>query len=158
MIIMPVPKDIREFKPKFIGPLTKPQFISVFIASIVAAVIFSAFSGVFNTNTIMTIAMIVDAPILCCGFLTLRNLPLPIYFRDVMLRNMLAPAKRPYQTDNSYKDLAEQPYITYEYFDPDFGYTTNKKGVRTKAKKRSKLAEAKLNEYFEEHPEMRGFE
>lgn len=158
MIIMPVPKDVREFKPKFIGTLTKPQFISVFAAAIVGAFLFMVFGGVLSSNATMTIVVIIDAPVLCCGFIELRNLPLPIYIRDIMVRNILAPAKRPYSTENSYQDLAEQPYITYEYFDPDFGFTTNKKGIRTKVKKRSKLATTKLNEYLAKHPEMRGYE
>lgn len=158
MIIMPVPKDIRKFKPKFIGPLTKPQFVSVFIAGIVTATLFTVLGSFVPSNAIMTVAMIIDAVILACGFIELRNLPLLIYLRDIAYRNTFAPARRPYRTENSYQNLSEQPYITYEYFDPDFGYTTNKKGEKVKAKNRAKLSNAKLNEYLADHPDMKGFE
>ena len=162
MIIMPVPKDIREFKPKFIGPLTKPQFFSVVGAGLVAAVVLSLAGNIgsneMKRSIVMTIITIIDAPILACGFITIRNLPILVYIRDVIIRNMLAPSLRPYHTENSYEKLGEQTLITYEYFDPDFGYTTNKKGERVKVKSRSKAAAVKLEDYYKEHPEMRGME
>ena len=154
---MPVPRDIRDFKPKFIGPFTKPQAISVAISGLVGAMFFSAFKGV-STDILMIPIVVIDAPILACGFITVRNVPLWIYFRDVFIRNTLAPKRRPYKTENAYEQLSERKLITYEYFDPDFGTTVNKKGERIKAKNRAKLAKAKLDRYLKEHPDMVGME
>ena len=158
MIIMPVPKDIRDFKPKFIGPLTKPQFFGVAGAGIAASIIYALFGKILGRETLLAIMFVVATPFIACGFIQLKQLPLAIYFRDIWLRNFLAPSFRPYKTENSYQKLGEQTLITYEYFDPDFGYTTNKRGEKVKAKNRSKLSAAKLEEYLKEHPEMRGIE
>ena len=48
MIIMPVPKDVRDFKPKFIGPLTKPQFVSLAVAGIVAVLLYGTIGKIMN--------------------------------------------------------------------------------------------------------------
>lgn len=157
MIIQPVPRDIREFKPKFIGPFTKPQAISVAISALIAFIIFSVFKGV-STEILMFTVAIIDAPILACGFINYRNMSGAVYFRDVILRNMLVPKKRPYKTENAYQELSKRDTITYEYFDPDFGFTTNKKGERVKVKNRQKCADEKLKAYLKAHPEMAGME
>ena len=157
MIIMPVPKDIRTFKPKFFGPLTKSQAYSVAVSAAIAAVFFGIFRTV-PTSIIMIPVVIVDAPILACGFIEVRNIPLWIYFRDVTIRNMFAPKRRPYKTENAGAELVKRELITYEYFDPEFGTVINKKGKRVKVKKRSKCAKERLNQYLKEHPEMKGIE
>lgn len=41
MIIMPVPKDVREFKPKFIGPFSKREFIGVAATVAIAILTFA---------------------------------------------------------------------------------------------------------------------
>ena len=162
MIIMPVPKDVREFKPKFIGPLTKAQFFGVLGAGLAAAIVLTLAGDTTHSETkrsiVMTIITILDTPILICGFITVRNLPFPIYFRDVIVRNMLAPTKRLYRTENVYEQLGDQRLITYEYFDPDFGYVMNRKGEKVRAKNRKKLSAQKLKNYYEEHPLMGGME
>lgn len=157
MIIVPVPKDVRRFKPKFIGPLTKPQTYSVVTSGLIAALAFSLFSSL-PASAVMVPVFIICAPIMACGFIEVRNVPLWIYFRDVFLRNSLAPKRRPYRTENAYEWLGKQALITYEYFDPDFGTVINKKGERVKVKNRTKLTNVKLQEYLDAHPEMAGFE
>ncbi len=160
MIIMPVPKDVRDFKPKFIGPLTKPQFVSLAVAGVVAVLLYGTIGKIMNRDVFTIILGIICIPIVACGFITVRSMTLPIYVRDVMIRNMLAPSLRPYSTLNASEEagLNEQKLITYEYFDPDFGYTTNKKGERVKVKNRKKAAAAHLEAYLNEHPEMVGME
>lgn len=160
MIIMPVPKDVRDFKPKFIGPLTKHQFISVAVAGIVAVLLYGTIGKILSRDLFMIVLGVLCIPIVACGFIQVRNMTLPVYVRDVLIRNMLAPSLRPYKTANAAEEagLSEQKLITYEYFDPDFGYTTNKKGERVKVKDRKKAAAAHLNAYLKEHPEMAGLE
>ena len=75
MIEVEIPKDINGYKPKFIGPLTLRNTVSIIITAITAVPIGFLLGQVFVNEIALTIAMIIGAPILFCGFKDIYGMP-----------------------------------------------------------------------------------
>jgi len=150
MIIMPVPKDIRAVKTKFIGPLTKRQTYAVVSAGIIAAVGFFTFSSLVSMESLIAIISIIDTPILLCGFIDVYGMPFWVYAKDVVIRKILCPKHRPYCTENTYQDYAKQSKITYEYLDGDVEEYTLKE-----MKRKSKQNKKRLEKFLRDNPHFK---
>lgn len=151
MIIMPVPKDIRTVKPKFIGVLTKRQTFALAPAIVIGLFLNYMFAKLdVPTDLSMVLSCIIVAPIILCGFIDICGMPFAIYIRDVALVRWLAPKCRPYVTENSFDKLAVQNKITYEYFDGD-----DKEYTEKEMKKKRKLNQKRLEKYLKKNPDMK---
>ncbi len=152
MIIQPVPRDIRNIKAKFIGPFTKRQFFSVVPAAILGFAVVNLTKPLgLSEEMLVGVVAIVDAPILICGFVDFYGMPAWVYFKDVFITKFLAPADRPYATENTFQNLAKQSKITYEYFDGDDTEYSVKQ-----MKKKKKANEKRLKAYLDANPDMKG--
>lgn len=149
MIIMPVPKDIRTVKAKFIGPFTKRQTMAIVPAAAIAFLLFVLLGESVSSDITIGIISLIDTPILLCGFVDVYGMPLWIYAKDVAVGKFLAPKQRPYVTENTYSDFAKQNRITYEYFDGDLGEYSSKE-----LKKKEKLNKKRIRKFLSEHPEF----
>ena len=146
MIIMPVPKDIRNVKAKFIGPFTKRQTYAIVPAVVVG---FLGKLGLpSDLKVVITIAAV--SPIIACGFIDVCDMPLAVFLRDVAIVKFFAPKCRPYVTENTFDKLAKQSKITYEYFDGDDKEYTDKE-----MKKKQKLNKKRLEKYLKTNPDMK---
>lgn len=96
MIETKMPKDIRKYKTKMIGPLTMRQLICVAIMGVVDIILYSLVIYPFELSTEFTIygLILIDVPIGAFGWIEPQGLPLEIYLKDVVLRSFIAPAKR----------------------------------------------------------------
>lgn len=150
MIIMPVPKDIRTVKAKFIGPFSKRQTMAIVPAAAFAFLVFALLGEYASSNVAIGIITVIDTPILLCGFIDVYGMPLWVYAKDVAIGKFLAPKHRPYATENTYSDFAKQNCITYEYFDGDTEEYSSKE-----LKKKEKLKKKRLKNFLDEHPELR---
>ena len=120
MIIMPVPRDVREFKPKFIGPFSKREFIGVAAAAALAVLAFALthpFSAGMTVNQRAVTVLIPGAIPLACGFIDIEGMPVWVYARNLLIQNFLAPRHRVYRTENNFAEYAKQNRITMEYLD-----------------------------------------
>lgn len=153
MIIMPVPKDVRKFEPKFIGPLTKRQTFSVIPACVVAWVIYGLFGRIADPNSLVIAIALVDIPILAFGFIDVYGMPLYVYAKDILLQKIFAPKYRPYSTENVYRKYAKQTKITYEFFDGDM---TEYEGKRLKRKQKEN--KKRLERFLKDNPELKPIE
>lgn len=150
MIIMPVPKDVRDIKPKFIGPLTKRQFYAAVPSAIIAVLVFSTVGRALPRDFTIALIAILDAPIILCGIMDVYGMPIYIYLRDVMIAKIFAPSNRPYATQNTFEKYAEQHKITYEFFDGDL------KTYQGKAlKKKQKQNKKRFERYLKENPDQK---
>lgn len=151
MIIMPVPKDIRNVKAKFIGPFTKRQTYTIIPAAAIGVFV-NIFLGKFgipsDLKVVLSIAIV--SPIIACGFVDVCDMPLFIFLRDVALVKIFAPKYRPYATENTFDKLATQSKITYEYFDGDDTEYTEKE-----LKKKQKVNKKRLEKYLKANPDMK---
>lgn len=154
MIIMPVPKDIRTVKAKFIGPLTKRQTYAVIPGALVAIAINSLLQKVNCPSDLkVVIAIICASPILACGFIDVCGMPLWVFVKDVAIRKALSPRYRPYSTENTFGKLAIQNKITYEYFDGD-----DKEYTEKEMKKKQKMNKKRLEKYLKANPDMKAIQ
>ena len=143
MIIMPVPRDVREFKPKFIGPFSKREFIGVAAAAVLVVLTFAVTYPLSTGMTINQRAVIVLVPgvvPLACGFIDIQGMPVWIYARNLVIQNFLAPRHRVYRTNNNFAQYARQNIITMEYLDGDSESTIARKRRKQKEYDKTLLA------------------
>lgn len=149
MIIMPVPKDIRAIKAKFIGPFSRRQTMAVIPAGMIAMAVFFTLGDYVSNDILTGVIVLLDTPIVACGFIDIYGMPLWIFAKDVFIGILLVPKKRPYCTENTYKEYAKQNCISYEYFDADTEeYTARQLKKKTKEKKK------RLEAFYKEFPEL----
>lgn len=151
MIIMPVPKDIRNVKAKFIGPFTKRQTYTIIPAAVIGFLLNTGLGKLgIPSDLKVVLILVVVIPIVACGFLDICDMPLPVFLRDVAIVKFFAPKYRPYVTENTFDKLAMQSKITYEYFDGDDKEYTDKE-----MKKKQKLNKKRLEKYLKINPDMK---
>ena len=153
MIIMPVPKDIRKMEPKFIGPLTKRQTIFLAPAALIAYIVFFTLAPIISQDVAMPLIIILDLPLVACGFLNPYGMPFYIYVKDIVTNKVLAPSYRPYATENVFKKYGKQNMITYEFFDGDTEEYTEKE-----MKKKKKENKKRFEKFLKENPELKPIE
>lgn len=122
MIEMPIPNDIRKYESKFLGPFTLRQFVCG-IPTLAIFLLVLIFVPIEDTFTKMLIATIPALPFILCGFIKIQGLPFEKFARTVFVSQILAPVKRVYKTDNTYKNKKTQNQ-------------KNKKEIEKRAKKR----------------------
>ena len=150
MVSMPVPKDIRSFQPKFIGPFTKRQFMALLPASIIAAIAIGVGSKFIPGDFLYVILAAIDIPIVACGFIDIQGVPLKTFFKEAILTKATYPHTRFYKTENIYDIYAKQNTISYAYFDGD---ATEYKG-RDLIKKQ-KEDQKRLMKFYELNPDLK---
>lgn len=135
MIIMPVPKDVRTFKPKFIGPFSKREFLGVAGAIAIAVVFFAITSSFMADYTLTqrgTIILIPASIPLACGFVDIQGMPIWVFVKELIIQKFLAPKHRLYATNNIYQEYAIRNKITMEYLDDEPATTPAQKRKKKK--------------------------
>lgn len=147
---IPVPKDIRTFQPKFIGPFTKRQTFAIIPAGIIAISVIGVFGSIVSKDILVFLIIIICAPILGCGFIDIYGMPLWVFAKDVLLKKLTHPAHRLYKTENVYEQFCVQNKITYAYFDDETGSRS-----RNHSRNSEREHKRRLNRFLKEHPELR---
>lgn len=95
MIERRVPKDIRKYKTKVIGPLTLRQIICVLTAVVVDFILYLIIHNLTNLSidTMILCLILVDVPIIAF-VLSPLNLPMEVYLKEVLIPNFIYPTKR----------------------------------------------------------------
>lgn len=153
MIKEQVPKDIRTFEPKFIGPFTKRQTKAIIPAGIIAALFVGVGKKFLPTDFVVALITVIDIPLLLCGFIDIQGMPLWVFVKEAVITKMIYPAVRPYKTGNSYRNKAKQNTITYAYFDGDVETYSGRK-LKLKQKEYRK----RLQKYYTVNPDMKPLE
>lgn len=154
MIIMPVPKDVRSFKPKFMGPFTKREAIGVSCAValvVTTYAIISPFSDAMTMTQQATIAMIPAAIPLAFGFVDIQEMPIWVYAWNMIVQNFLAPRHRVYKTVNIFEEFAVRNKIRMEDLDDEIVTTPKER------KRKKKEYEVKLKKFVQTFPEYEEF-
>lgn len=132
MIRMPVPKEIRKYETKLIGPLTSRQFICLMIASLLTGSICYLLHTKYelNMNLIMTVLIPIGG---ICGAFASKpyGMKFENYIFNYIIDNFLAPAKRKFSSENYYSKITK-PYVEIVY---------DKKGkpIKPKVEKKKKI-------------------
>lgn len=105
MVETKVPKDIRNFKGKVLGPFSFRQVICISIAVVVDFIVYAFFlknSGLSSDSKTL-ILMVCATPILMFIFEP-SGMHMEVYIRKVLYKNLMYPTKRKVITNlNTYK-------------------------------------------------------
>lgn len=96
MIETKVPKDIRSYKTKIIGPFTLRQLLCIIVAAIVDILIYSLISFMeikLNATMIIYGVIFINLPILAF-IIEPQGMPMEKYIQSVLLVNFTKPSKR----------------------------------------------------------------
>ena len=132
MIEVEIPKDIRQYEAKLIGPFTLRQTI-FFVAGCAFAI--PTFNIVYHISTMDVAAfmcMIVATPFLAFGWVKVYGMPLEKFIKTAFISNVLSPKHRKYKTENTF-DI---------FFGDDF------KSKQKRVKKNPKTKNKELQSYF----------
>ena len=96
MIETKVPKDIRSYETKIIGPFTMRQTIAIGIMVLVDILLFLWVLRPMkvSANAMVYVLMFFDIPVAAFGFIKVMGMPLEKYLRSYIIYTLLAPAKR----------------------------------------------------------------
>lgn len=103
MIEIQIPKDIRKYEAKLIGPFTLRQLICFILGCIVAYVVYTLMSKINLSEDAMPIAMVSCAPVLAFGWIKPYGMPLEKFLQTALISTLLAPTERKYKTKNNFK-------------------------------------------------------
>ena len=102
MIELEVPKDIRRYEAKLFGPFTTRQLICFVIASVIAFGVYMLISSVIPTDVCFFLIIIIDAPVLLCGWFKPYGMPFEKFIKTAFATTVLSPSARKYVTENKY--------------------------------------------------------
>lgn len=112
MIEKKVPKDIRVYKTKVLGPFTTRQITCVAIAAVVDILVYKLFfSGTeISPKAMIIILMIVDLPIFAF-IIEPFGMKMEVFLKSVILKKMLYPPKRKMRNEiDKIPKISEEEY------------------------------------------------
>lgn len=138
-----IPKEINRYEAKFIGPFTLRQSICLLICLPLGVGLYMLSKPYLGSD--VAGFMVVPPAIIgyLFGWYKPYGMKFELYLRSVFINSFIAPAKRPYKTENYYasllKDINKADELALSQSDDD---TTGAKKKPTKKRKykRSKLA------------------
>lgn len=94
-----IPKDIRKYEPKLIGPFTTRQVLCFAPAAALSVAIFLGLSKILPIDIRLAIVTVVAAPFILFGVCKPYNLPLEKFLRVVFVSTVLSPKYRKYRSE-----------------------------------------------------------
>lgn len=101
MVEIEIPKDIRKYDSKLIGPFTTRQTICVIIAGVVAVAAYRCLDS-FSGDLRLMISGLLAAPALLFGWYKPFGMKMEDFLRTAFVSTVLSPKKRKYKTQNIY--------------------------------------------------------
>ena len=94
-----IPKDIRQYEPKLIGPFTTRQVLCLIPALGLGVALFVILKNVFSTDIRLFIITFVAIPFFLLGWYKPYNMPFEKFVRTVFISTILSPLYRKYKTE-----------------------------------------------------------
>lgn len=120
MIEIKVPKEISEYKQKFLFGLTVRQFVSVVLALGICVPLYIFGRKSIGEDVISWLVIIIAVPIFCFGFLKFNDMSFERFLLTV-IRQLLEPQKR------TYVDLPVFWYLRQEMIEEEILHQTELK-------------------------------
>lgn len=140
MIEIEIPKDIRKYESKLIGPFTTRQAVCFVGGAVIAVPVFNICRqmGAFDLGSLLAICIFL--PFILCGWVKVYGMTFEQFFQTFLYSEYLAPKKRKYQTENIW-DLPENKIDIYKLAEEEL----DKKKTKTKAKAKPKKKKKNKN-------------
>lgn len=139
-------KDIRDFEPHFLGPLTKRQLIYIGI-SCAYGIPFLVLAPIASIQNRIFVGILIMLPVIVCGFIKWEGLPVEILLIKLIYR-MITPQKRKMTEKNEWRMILEENQRKQRL--DEFNHMTKKE-----QKKAAKEAKAKIK--YSKAPELKGY-
>lgn len=103
MIDIRIPKEVRQYEAKFVGPLTKRQTICAAIGLPICVGIYNVLKPYVSVDIIGFFLLVPAAIILLFGWVKPYGMKFEQFFFSALRDNFIAPQKRVYVTVNQHK-------------------------------------------------------
>lgn len=107
MLEIEMSKDIKNFEPKILGPLTLRQIVCSLIALSYGIPLFFLLGGDIVVRIMVTLFAMV--PALLCGWLKIYNEPFEKFVKIIFVNKFMKPAKRKYKIEGTMKEETKVP-------------------------------------------------
>ena len=108
MIEIEMSKDVRDYQPRILGPLTRRQLICILIAAAYCVPLFFLLP-ISDIMTKCVVVFVCAIPAISCGWVELYKMPFEVFIKQVILTTIATPTKRKNKPVNSYDYLLEDP-------------------------------------------------
>lgn len=100
-----IPKEIRNYETKFVGPLTMRQTICVAIGLIVCVLVYNLCKVFIPRDLMLFMLIFPAAAIFCFGWVKPYGMKFEQFFFSAVRNNFIAPRKRKYKTVNRHMEM-----------------------------------------------------
>lgn len=107
-----IPKDIRKYKPKLIGPFTTRQTLCLIPAVVLGVSAFFLLKDLLSSDFCLLLITIIAVPFILIGWVEPYGLPFEKFVRTVFVSLVLSPAVRKYKTKRLDVGLSEEINVT----------------------------------------------
>lgn len=117
MIEIPIPKDVRKYEAKLVGPFTTRQLFCFIGAAAISYIAYKAIGSTLGSESTLMVCGLLASPLLILGWYKPYGMPFEKFFQSAFISTVLAPRHRKYKTKNAYKGATLQftPLSTKEY-------------------------------------------
>lgn len=109
MLEAPIPKDIRKYDAKLVGPFTTRQLFCFIGGAALSYVAYKVLGTSLGTETALTICSVIAAPFLVMGWYKPYGMPFEKFFQTAFISTILAPHHRKYKTKNLFSSITDDP-------------------------------------------------
>lgn len=134
-----IPKEIRKYEAKAVGPFTLRQLICLLICMPICVGLYILVKPYIGVDLAGFIVILPAAVGWLFGWYKPYGMPFEKYMKTVFVNSFLAPAKRVYKTENYYADVLKEIALEEEQQEQMADGKNNRK-KKQKKYKRSKLA------------------
>lgn len=110
-----ITKDLTEVKDKVAFGLTKRQMICFTLAGVVGAGSYFLFRNTLGSDIALLLLIALAAPFMLFGLYEKNGQPLEKVLKNIIRVRFLAPAARPYRTQNRFAALERQEHFNKEH-------------------------------------------
>ena len=104
MIEAQIPKDIRKYESKLVGPFTLRQLICFLIGCGCAFFGYKIIGPIFGSDNSVTVAFFLAIPAIAFGWVKPYGMTLEKFLQTALISNFIAPKHRKYKIKNGYKE------------------------------------------------------
>lgn len=108
MIEIKIPKEIKKYEAKAVGPFTLRQLICLFICLPICVALFMFLSPHIGADVAGFACMPPAGVAYLFGWYKPYGMKFEVYLKTVFVSSFLAPSKRYYKTENFYSDILKE--------------------------------------------------
>ena len=108
-IEMEIPKDIRKYKKKLVGPLTARQTLFSVPAIVFGGLVFYTFKDIVQGDIHVFLTILTALPFLMLGWIEVYGMPLEKFIKTAFISTILSPANRKYVTKSAVVQAESKP-------------------------------------------------